>query len=108
MRDITSSGDTLSAGHTSGQKPTIFRKDYQPPVFQVEHTQLTVQIFDDHAINTVKLQFKLAEAQPVFLHGQALELIEVCLDGALVAPSDYHQTDTSLQARYWYTDCIWL
>ncbi len=96
MRDITSSGDTLSAGHTTGQKPTIFRKDYQPPVLQIEHTQLTVQIFDDHAINTVKLQFKLAEAQPVFLHGQALELIEVCLDGALMAPSDYYQTEEGL------------
>ena len=86
MADNIQADNSLS----SGQKTTIYRKDYQPPILKVHHTDLVVQIFDDHAINTVSLDYSLTEEKPVFLHGQSLDLVEVRVDGKVLAAEHYH------------------
>jgi len=61
---------------------TIHLKDYAPPEFLIPHIELDVDIRDDHALVTARLQVKRnAGGGPLVLDGDELELVSVTLDG---------------------------
>src|SRR5690348_2548173 len=63
------------------QPKTIYLKDYTPPAFRVETLELDVDIRDDHALVSAKLELKRNAPGPLVLDGDELSLVSVSLDG---------------------------
>ena len=66
--------------------------DYSPAPFVLDRTDLTVQIFEDHSLVAASLQCRPNPAGtpgPMQLCGEGLELLELRLDGAPLAPDAY-------------------
>lgn len=66
--------------------------DYSPAPFGLDRTDLTVQIFEDHSLVAASLQCRPNPAGtpgPMHLCGEGLELLELRLDGELLAPDAY-------------------
>ncbi|MCA3187514.1 MULTISPECIES: aminopeptidase N [unclassified Cupriavidus] len=62
---------------------TVYRKDYTPPAFAVDHVDLVLDIDPQRTIvtSTLKLQRTGPADAPLVLSGEALELIGITLDG---------------------------
>ena len=85
------------------QPKTIYLKDYQQPDYWIDETQLTFELFEDHALVHSRLSMRLnadkpaASSQPpLVLDGQLLELVKVELDDQPLAAADYQVDDDSL------------
>ena len=66
--------------------------DYSPAPFVLDRTDLTVQIFEDHSLVAARLQCRpnpVGTPGPMQLCGEGLELLELRLDGAPLAPDAY-------------------
>lgn len=74
-------------------EPTIYRKNYQSPVFSVRAVSLNFDLFDDHAF--VRNQMELTrEAQgPLVLLGDELEVVSIKLNGQLLSEHQYQLKD---------------
>ena len=73
--------------------------DYSPASYLLDRTDLTVQIFDGDSLVAASLEFRPnPEATPGALHlcGEGLELLELRLDGELLAPDAYQLEPGSL------------
>ncbi|MDI9819059.1 MULTISPECIES: aminopeptidase N [unclassified Legionella] len=68
---------------------TIYRKDYQPPVFIVNNVELNVDLYDDHALITSQLLLKRQHQGALRLYGDELELIELFLDNCQLDETSY-------------------
>jgi aminopeptidase N len=72
---------------------TIYLKDYRPPEFLIERTELAVDLFEDHALVFSRLQLKrnphASPAASLQLHGQELELLGLAIDGVDLGEGDY-------------------
>ncbi|MHB1075987.1 aminopeptidase N [Thiobacillus sp.] len=78
---------------------TLFLKDYAPPAWLIDSVDLHVAIFDGHAEVTSRLACRrnpAAQASPLVLNGEALELMSVTLDGAALDPARYACVDDRL------------
>jgi aminopeptidase N len=75
---------------------TIYLKDYQPPVYQVEHLDLNFDIYDGKTLVTAEACYRKNEGQsgPLILNGEHMELIFVEKDGQPF--KDYTQDDKTL------------
>ena len=61
---------------------TVYRKDYTPPAFTIDHVDLRFELDPQRTIVTSTLRFKRTQAAvPLVLAGQELELLAVTLDG---------------------------
>ncbi|MGN8554242.1 UNVERIFIED_CONTAM: M1 family aminopeptidase, partial [Microbacterium sp. SLM126] len=62
---------------------TVYRKDYTPPAFAIDHVDLVLDLDPQRTIvtSTLKLQRTGAADAPLTLAGEALELLGVRLDG---------------------------
>jgi aminopeptidase N len=62
---------------------TVYRKDYTPPAFAVDHVDLVLDLDPQRTIvtSTLKLQRTGPANAPLVLSGEALELIGIKLDG---------------------------
>ncbi|WP_066739020.1 aminopeptidase N [Cupriavidus sp. D384] len=62
---------------------TVYRKDYTPPAFAIDHVDLVLDLDPQRTIvtSTLKLQRTGAADAPLVLSGEALELIGIKLDG---------------------------
>ncbi len=73
-------------------RPTLL-KDYRPAAYLIDHVALDVQIGEAITVVTSTLQLrrnpKAAARQPLELDGEALELVSIAVDGALLKPSAY-------------------
>jgi aminopeptidase N len=62
---------------------TIYLKDYAPPAYVIDRTDLAFDLFEDHADVRSILRFTANPAaapnESLVLHGQDLELIELVL-----------------------------
>ena len=69
----------------------IYLKDYAPPAFLVETVDLDVEIFDDHTRVRSRLAIvrAAADAQPLVLDGEELQLESVALDGRPLRAGEY-------------------
>ena len=71
---------------------TVRLADYRPAPFRLERTNLTVQLFDDHALVIAELSFHPdpeAAPAPLELRGVELEALELTLDGVPLAADAY-------------------
>ncbi|MES2369353.1 MAG: aminopeptidase N [Pseudomonadota bacterium] len=78
---------------------TLFLKDYAPPAWLIDSVDLHVAIFDGHAEIKSRLACRrnpAAQASPLVLNGEALELMSVTLDGAALDPTRYACVDDRL------------
>jgi aminopeptidase N len=79
----------------------VYLKDYQPPAYLVETTELRFELWEDHALVHSRLQLRCngasAEARPLQLNGEELELLSISLDSEPLAPERYTLTDAGLE-----------
>ncbi|PCI74949.1 MAG: aminopeptidase N [SAR86 cluster bacterium] len=81
---------------------TTYLKDYRPPLFTIETTDLYFDLYEDHATVVSKLLIKCnlsadaADANSLQLHGQLLQLEKVFINGQLLEPGQYLRDDESL------------
>ncbi|MFT4815340.1 MAG: aminopeptidase N [Pseudohongiellaceae bacterium] len=78
---------------------TTYLKDYRPPPFTIETTDLHFDLYEDHASVVSKLLFKCSGGSDVtslWLHGQLLKLEKVFINGQLLNPDQYSQDDEGL------------
>ncbi len=76
------------------QPGSIFLKDYVPPAYLIDETQLQFDLYEDHALVTSTLTLRrnpeVSEAnEALILNGVDLELVSLAVDGALLGPDDY-------------------
>ena len=78
---------------------TTYLKDYRPPPFTIETTDLHFDLYEDHASVVSKLLFKCSgdsDVTSLQLHGQLLKLEKVLINGQLLNPDQYIQDDENL------------
>ncbi|MCL4106623.1 UNVERIFIED_CONTAM: hypothetical protein GTU68_009757 [Idotea baltica] len=79
---------------------TIYLKDYQPPAYWIDETDLNFELHEDHAVVCSKLTLRQNEAvsgaAALVLHGEGFELLEVTVDDRQLEPSEYVVTATTL------------
>jgi aminopeptidase N len=78
---------------------TTYLKDYRPPPFTIETTDLHFDLYEDHASVVSKLLFKRndsSDANSLQLHGQLLQLEKIFINGQLLEPDQYIKDDESL------------
>ncbi|HJT98847.1 MAG TPA: M1 family aminopeptidase, partial [Rhodanobacteraceae bacterium] len=77
---------------TAGAKPTVFLRDYRAPAWRVTHVVLEIDLDPEATLVASRLTLEQDPAQPnapLRLDGEVLELVDVALDGALLAPGAY-------------------
>ncbi len=62
------------------QNKTIYRSDYKPYPFSVSSLDLSVDLYDDHALVTSHIALKREHSGELRLNGDGLELISIHLD----------------------------
>ena len=81
------------------QPTAIYLKDYTPPAFFIETTDLSFQLHDDYTDVTTQLRL-VSNADNISkdlqLHGENLELLSLAIDGQALATSDYAVDDKLL------------
>ena len=81
---------------------TIYLKDYSPPPFTIETTDLHFDLYEDYASVVSKLLFKrnstdgASDTNSLQLHGRLLELEKILINGQLLDPSQYLKDDDGL------------
>ena len=72
---------------------TIYLKDYRPPDFQINRTELDFDLHEDHALVECVLHLSRSgsadAAAPLVLHGQELALESIELNGEALAEAAY-------------------
>jgi len=86
----------------SASPSIIYLKDYQQPNFWIKKTELTFDLFDDHAIVHSVLTIESNAEQvkqtgnTLILHGQDMELQALVLNGKTLLPQEYTVEEESL------------
>ena len=79
----------------------IYLKDYQPPAYRVEHTELHFDLHEDCALVDARLHLRrndyAAPTDRLQLHGAGLELLAIALDGEALPAARYSLTDEGLE-----------
>ena len=78
---------------------TTYLKDYRPPAFTIETTDLHFDLYEDHATVVSKLLFKCSDgvdSNSLQLHGQLLQLEKVLINGQLLKDGQYIKDDEGL------------
>ncbi|WP_027949523.1 aminopeptidase N [Haliea salexigens] len=82
------------------QPRAIYLRDYQPPAFLIERTELAFDLHEDHALVTACLHLRRnagAGKQALELHGQELELVSIGIDDRPLAAEEYELSDAGLR-----------
>lgn len=86
----------------NAQARTTYLKDYRPPNFLIETTDLEFDLYEDHAKVVSRLQFKLNESvdlteqDKLVLHGRDLVLEKLLLEGNELSADDYLLSEEKL------------
>lgn len=83
------------------QPKAIFLKDYQPPAYWIDKTDLVFDLHEDYALVTTALSMRLNESQGeasalVLAGDKDLDLQSVKIDGRLLEKSDYTESEEQL------------
>lgn len=84
---------------TDTQPKAIFRKDYTPPAYLVDTIDLNFDLGEEYTYVRSRLRLERnpdVEPQPLHLHGEKMELIELKLDGLKLQLDDYLHTAEGL------------
>ncbi|MET0267826.1 MAG: aminopeptidase N [Duganella sp.] len=71
---------------------TIYRKDYTPPAFWVDTVELGFDLDPERTIvaNRISMRHNPAgQHQDIVLYGEAIELVQLRMNGVLLTPADY-------------------
>jgi aminopeptidase N len=68
---------------------TVYLKDYQAPTFKVDTVDLSVDLYDDHALVHSRLRLLRQREGDLYLYGDELELIEISMDGKKLESFEY-------------------
>ncbi len=74
------------------QPGTVYLRDYQPPAYLINRTELHFQLYEDYALVTSRLYMLRTGEVPgssLQLHGQQLELLSVAVDGLDLEEGEY-------------------
>ncbi|GAB3271051.1 aminopeptidase N [Parahaliea aestuarii] len=78
----------------------IYLKDYRPPAFLIERTELAFDLHEDRAIVEATLHLRrnsgVGAGEALVLHGQELELLWLALDGRELGEGEYSLAEDSL------------
>lgn len=78
-----------------GQPKTIYLKDYEPPAFLIDETQLRFELWETHTIVRSTLQIRrnqydgMTENASLRLDGVELELLSLSMDGRALKTTEY-------------------
>ena len=87
---------------TDSSPQTIFRKDYAPPTFLVDTVELGFDLDPARTIvaNRIHLHHNPAsKSRDIVLHGEAIELVQLRMNGVLLKEDQYELTPSSLTIR---------
>ncbi len=72
---------------------TVYLKDYRPPAYLINRTELRFELYEDCAIVSSRLHLlrddSVAQSNSLELHGQELELLSVAVDGCELTAGEY-------------------
>ena len=69
---------------------TIYLKDYQAPLFVIQHVALNIDIFNDYTLVSSALRIQpQGQGEALVLHGVDLELVELAINGVALQAADY-------------------
>jgi aminopeptidase N len=77
------------------QASTIRLQDYRPPAYLIDNTFLTFELHEDFTLVKSRLSMRRdpeVNKEPLILHGEALELLGLCIDGEAL-PADRYTVD---------------
>ena len=74
----------------------VYLNDYKAPAWTVDTVDLTVDLYDDHALVTSRIHLIQHDNGPLHLHGEALELVSLSMDGKGLTALDYRIEDGDL------------
>ena len=84
-------------------KQSIQLSHYRPSDYLVEHCDLRIQLFEDHALVTTNLQLcrnpVLEQVGDLCLQGEGLQTLSLALDGQSLAKSRYQISDQELRIQ---------
>ncbi len=91
---MTAFEESKNMSHRDAQPSLVYLKDYRPPHFTIDKTDLKVDIFEGKTRVTATLQMRRNPAtdysgNELVLHGQQLKLLELEIDGARVPEAHY-------------------
>ncbi len=82
------------------QPQAIFRRDYEPSAFLIRETNLDFQLYEDHSLVRSRLQIQrhtdADSDEPLVLHGQDMELLELAVAGRTLTLADYDLSEEEL------------
>ena len=89
---------------------TVYLKDYQPPGYLINRTELHFELHEDHALVSSRLHLlrdgSVAKDSSLELQGQGLELLAVAIDGIDLTPEEYRVSADSLLIHSVPEQCV--
>ncbi len=89
---------------------TVYLKDYRPPAYLINRTELHFELYEDFAIVNSRLHLlrdgSVANNASLELHGQELELLSIAVDGCELTPAEYLVSADSLLIHSVPAQCV--
>jgi aminopeptidase N len=77
---------------TDSSPQTIFRKDYTPPAFLVDTVELGFDLHPERTVVASRVTLRqnpASKSRDIVLHGEEIELVQLRMNGKLLAKGDY-------------------
>ncbi len=90
----------------------IYRQDYQQPAYRISQAELDFELGEERTRVKARLHIKHhpnthpESNKPLFLHGQALKLISLKIDGKPLSENDYEINDEGLTIPQVPAQCV--
>ena len=92
------------------QPGAVYLKDYQAPDYLINRTELHFELEEQQTLVTSRLYLLRRSGEEgegeLELHGQELELLEVSIDGRVLAPQCYRVSENSLRVQGVTQQCV--
>ncbi|HEY6131671.1 MAG TPA: aminopeptidase N [Halioglobus sp.] len=94
----------------NGKPETVYLKDYTPPAYLINRTELEIVLHEDCALVTSRLHLlrdgSAAQDTSLELHGQEQELLSVAVDGCELTATEYRVNAESLLIHTVPEQCV--
>jgi aminopeptidase N len=87
---------------TDSSPTTIYRKDYTPPAYLVDTVELGFDLAPAQTVVASRITLRqnpASSSHDIVLHGEAIELVQVRLNGKLLGAGDYQLNESVLTIR---------